>query len=68
MIPIDSTAIARAGYNDQKRVLTLEYRNGRTYQYLDVPPQIYQELLSSGSVGEFVNLEIKPNYACVEVE
>jgi hypothetical protein len=68
MTPIDSTAIARLGYNAAKRVLRLEYRSGRTYDYLDVPPEEYKRLLSAKSAGEFVNLEIKPNYDCTEVE
>ena len=67
MIPLDSSAIARVGYNDTRRVLRLEYRGGGTYDYFEVPPEIYRELLSSGSVGEFVNREIKPNYDCDEV-
>lgn len=68
MTPIDSTAIARTGYSGAKRILRLEYRNGRIYDYFDVPPEIYKEMLSADSAGEFVNLEIKPNYDYSEVE
>lgn len=68
MIPIESTAIARVGYDSRKRTLRLEYRNGRIYDYFDVPPEVHKELLSADSAGEFVNLEIKPNYDCSEVE
>jgi len=68
MIPIDSTAIARAGYDAARRTLTLEYRNGRIYDYFGVPPELYKQLLSADSAGEFVNLEIKPNYEYFEVE
>ena len=67
MIPIYSTAIARTGYDADRRVLRLEYKSGRIYDYHGVPPEKYEELLSAGSVGEFVNLEIKPNYECSEV-
>jgi hypothetical protein len=68
MIPIDSTAIARVGYDTEKRILRVEYRSGRAYDYFDVPPQVYEQLLSADSAGEFVNLEIKPNYDYIEVE
>jgi hypothetical protein len=68
MTPIESTAIARAGYDPAKRILRLQYTNGRIYDYLDVPPEIYKQLLNADSAGEFVNLEVKPNYDCSEVE
>ena len=68
MTPIDSTAIARTGYSSAKRTLRLEYRNGRIYDYSDVPPEVYEQLLSADSAGEFVNIEIKPKYDYSEVE
>ena len=68
MTPIYSTAIARTGYDAARHVLRLEYRSGRIYDYLNVPPETYEQLLNAGSVGEFINLEIKPNYECAEVE
>ena len=68
MTPIDSTAVARVGYDPAKRVLRVEYTNERIYDYLNVPPQIYKQLLNADSAGEFVNLGIKPNYAYSEVE
>ncbi|MDB5862580.1 MAG: hypothetical protein JWO70_386, partial [Betaproteobacteria bacterium] len=64
---IDSSAIARAGYDVPRKILRLEYRNGRIYDYSKVPPPIYKRLLNADSAGEFVNLEIKPNYDCSEV-
>ena len=68
MTRIDSTAIARIGYDPAKQILRLQYTNDRIYDYFDVPPGIYRQLLSAESAGEFVNLEIKPNYDCSEVE
>lgn len=68
MIPIDSTAIARIGYDAARRILRLQYTNGRIYDYLDVPSTMYRQLLKAESAGEFVNLEIKPEYKYFEVE
>lgn len=66
--PIDSTAIARVGYDVATRTLRLEFRSGRIYDYVEVPPEIYKQVLNADSAGEFVNLEIKPNFDCSEVE
>lgn len=68
MTPVDSSAIASAGYDEAKRLLRLEYKSGRIYDYFNVPPEIYEDVLNADSAGEFVNLEIKPNYDCSEVE
>jgi hypothetical protein len=68
MTPIDSAAIARAGYDPAKRVLRIQYTNGRAYDYLDVPPSIYEQLMNAESAGEFVNRESKPSYESAEVE
>jgi death-on-curing protein len=65
---IRSSAIARIGYDFDKKVLRLEYTNGRRYDYFDVPPEVYEELLEAESAGEFVNVVIKPNYAYSEAE
>lgn len=65
--PVNSSAITSVGYDSAKRILLLEYTNGRTYHYLKVPPDIYEDLMSADSIGEFVNLEIKPHYDCDEV-
>ena len=68
MRPIDSTAIAYAGFDPTTQILRLKYTNGRTYDYFGVPQEIHEQLLSADSAGEFVNLEIKPTYDYSEVE
>lgn len=68
----DSTAVARAAYRPRNRILDLWWRQGESdpaghrYSYFDVPEARFRELLAvhrdGGSVGEFANREIKPNY------
>ena len=67
MIPIDSRAIAKVGYDSRRKLLRLLYRNGRLYDYFHVPPEIHG-LWNADSAGEFVNRVIKPNYEYSEVE
>jgi hypothetical protein len=67
MTPIKSSAIARVGYEDRKRVLRLEYTGGATYDYFGVPPKAHCDLWSAASAGEFVNREIKPRYRYTQV-
>jgi hypothetical protein len=61
-IPVESSSIASVGYDKVTCELELEYRNGRTYRYLLVPPAAYRLLLRAASVGEYVNRVIKPRF------
>ena len=65
MEAIDSSAISAVGYEEQ--ILRLAYRNGRVYDYLDVPQEEFRRFMESESRGEYVNKVIKPNYRFREV-
>jgi KTSC domain len=67
MRPLNSSAVASAGYDKAARILRLRYTNGRTYDYFAVPASVYSALLTAESAGEFVNNQIKPRYEYSEV-
>lgn len=64
MIPVDSTNIARVGYESRRHELFVEFHSGRTYVYSPVSDAVYREFLSAGSMGSYLNERIKPNYDC----
>ena len=64
---LDSSSIAAAGYDAASRTLRLRYVGGRTYDYFDVPSDVYDDLLASSSKGQFVNWNVKPNYRYSQV-
>jgi hypothetical protein len=66
-IAVISTDIAAIGYDSTSRVLEIEFRQGRLYQYSDVPPTIYEELLITPSKGSFFHGAIKDRYPCKRV-
>jgi lysyl-tRNA synthetase class 2 len=63
----ESSAIARAAYDEPAATLDLWYRGGDRYRYFDVPEAIYEALVAAPSAGEYVNREIKPRFRC-EIE
>jgi hypothetical protein len=67
MQPIDSSAISAVGYDDQREILRVTYRSGRTYDYFDVPTEENRRFMAAESRGEYMNTIIKPNYECREV-
>ena len=61
---VDSSVILSVGYDEARRVLKDRFRNGRTYYYMVVPAQAYEEL-TAPSIGKYLNEEIKPHYRVV---
>jgi hypothetical protein len=55
-----STAVEWTNWKDG--VLSVKYRGGAAYEYLDVPEAVYRRLRAAASKGQFVNFEIKPRY------
>lgn len=65
MPKIDSSAISQVGYQDQRRLLYVTYKDsGGSYVYVGVPRRDYDDLLKAESKGVFINTRIKPNYKC----
>ena len=62
-VAVDSSSIAAVGYAEILRVLEVEFRNGGVYQYLNVPPDEYELLMSAPSKGRHVNQSIKPRFS-----
>lgn len=65
--PIDSSNIASLGYNEANQTLEIEFLNGSVYQYFDVPANIYQGMMTSGSKGQYFAQYIKSYYRYIKV-
>jgi len=61
-LPVSSSCIVSVGYDAKTRTLELEYTNGGIYQYFDVGPRVYHQLMRADSHGGFANREIKGVY------
>lgn len=62
LIPVDSSSVLGIGYNEDQRVLYVQYADGEVYEYFKVPKNDYLELLTAKSIGWSVNKRIKPYY------
>lgn len=63
----ESSSIAAAEYDRNRRVLRVQFNPGPIYDYLDVPADVVREFLNAPSLGRFVNWRIKPYYRYVRV-
>lgn len=60
--PLESGAIASAGYDRDLSVLELEFTSGEVYQYYAVPPSVHRALLEAESAGRFFREHIRDIY------
>jgi KTSC domain len=65
--PVTSSNIAEIGYDEGQRVLEILFSNGSLYQYFEVPPQIFNELMQASSVGKYLNYNIKSHFRYARV-
>lgn len=57
--PVGSTTILSIGYDQASETLEVEFKNGGTYQYYNVPSITHQLLMESDSKGKFLHANIK---------
>lgn len=65
--PVDSASIEAVGFESSSSTLEVLFRDGRVYQYFDVPERVYDELLQSPSVGQYFHREIRGVYRFARV-
>lgn len=60
MFPVDSSAIARIGYDVEAKEAYVEFReSGGVYAYSGVPLEVFADFVRADSKGTFLNEVIK---------
>jgi hypothetical protein len=57
--PVTSSSLASVGYDSKSQILEVEFVHGGVYQYFDVPPEVYKELINASSVGSYYQMEVR---------
>jgi KTSC domain len=67
-LPVDSSALLSVGYSKEQHILEVEFRKeGLIYRYLDVPENIFHELLEAPSKTSYYNENVRGHYRSVHV-
>jgi len=66
-IAVDSSTISRMAYDEARRVLAVEFKNGSRYEYYDLPANVFQQMKMAGSKGQFLSANIKGRYRYARV-
>ena len=62
LTPVSSSNVAAVGYDPDTSTLEVEFKNGSSYQYFDVPETEFFNLRDAPSVGKYLNASIKGHY------
>lgn len=76
LIKVKSSNISMVGLKEEKlslnsptkNILRVVFVNERTYDYFDVPKEVFEDFLSSESKGKFFNKNIQNNYEFERIE
>jgi lysyl-tRNA synthetase, class II len=65
---VESTMLLTIAYDLDRQFLQLEFRDGAIYHYFDVPPHVYQGLISAPSKGGYFNRTIRGRFVHVRLK
>lgn len=54
-------------YDEARKVLSVEFKNGSRYEYYDLPTAVFQQMKAAGSKGQFLSANIKGRYRYARV-
>lgn len=57
-----SSHIARGEFDSATDTLTITFSDGRTYDYMNVPPAVARSFQQAGSAGQYFIRHIKDRY------
>jgi len=62
LLKSQNIAIKSFDYDAQQQILKIEFKNGNTYKYLDVPESIVEELKKANSASKYFNSNIREQF------
>jgi len=64
---VASSNVAAVGYDPDKQEMEVEFTNGATYLYKDVPPETHAALMNASSIGSYIYHNIRGKHATTRI-
>jgi lysyl-tRNA synthetase class 2 len=61
-MPVSSSVVSALAYEARSKTLGVRFHNGTEYHYLGVPREIFENMRSAPSIGQFLNESVKESY------
>jgi len=65
--PVKSRILRSVGYNDSAKILEIEFQNGQIYQFSDVPPKVFADLMHSDEIGKYFSEKVRPKFQSKQI-
>lgn len=62
MIPVESSSIKEVGYDESGYQLHVRFVTGFLYAYMNVPKELFQEMINAESIGKYFAEHVKKQY------
>lgn len=62
MLPVSSSNLASVGYDDEKRILSVEFQNGGIFHYAGISADLALDLVNAESIGRFYHQHIRGKF------
>lgn len=59
---VTSSILVAVAYDPTRKRLLLRFRTGAIYEYENVPPVVYEEMLAAPSKGAYFSEYVRPDY------
>jgi hypothetical protein len=66
-LPVKSRILRSVGYDASTKILEIEFQNSLIYQFLDVPPKVYADLMQSGEIGKYFTDKVRTRFRTKQV-
>lgn len=66
--PVESSNLVSVGHDPSVNILQVEFKGGAIYNYFQVPPSVFNDLMAAESCGKFLNAVVKPTYNFEKLE
>lgn len=63
-IQVSSSNLKSVGYDEEHKILEVEFKGGGIYRYKNVPKETFESFLSSPSLGKFFMGNIRNSFLC----
>ena len=65
--PVKSRILRSVGYDDNTKILEIEFQNGLVYQFLNVPLKVYTDLIRSSEIGKYFTEKVRSRFQTKQV-
>jgi hypothetical protein len=57
--PVNSSNLRKIGYDPATNILIIVFNSGSTYEFQNIPPDLYEDLINAPSIGTFFSKNIR---------